>query len=163
MDDTTFLLELGRVEGRLMSYAMALTQHCEDDAQELYQSTVVRAYIKRNLFTSGTNFKFWIERIMKNVYLNDSVTAHHRLTVRKEDYSGYFDFTADSILADERLEFNEVCSLMESLPAAVAIPLRMYVRGYKYNEIADALNLPMSSVKNRIRAARIYLKRLLDE
>ena len=37
------------------------------------------------------------------------------------------------------------------------------VFGYKYCEIADALNLPMSSVKNRIRAARIYLKRLLDE
>ena len=47
MDDTEFLFELSRVESKLMSYAMALTQYCIDDAQELYQATVVRAYTKR--------------------------------------------------------------------------------------------------------------------
>ena len=162
MNDTEFLFELSRVEGKLMSHAMALTGHSVDDAQELYQATVVRAYIKKELFAPGTTFSFWMERVMKNIYLNECTAAHHRLTVRNDDCSGYFDFTSDCCGADEQFEFNEGCSIIESLPAAVATPLRMYARGYKYNEIADALNLPMSSVKNRIRAARIYLKRILE-
>ena len=58
MDDTAFLFELSRVESKLMSYAMALTQYRTDDAQELFQATVVRAYIKRALFVSGTRFDF---------------------------------------------------------------------------------------------------------
>ena len=159
MDDTTFLLELSRVEGKLMSFAMTLTGHCIDDAQELFQATVVRAYMKRALFTPGTRFGFWIERIMRNVYLNESVAARRRAAFCEEVCYAY----VDSVFTDNRLEFNEVCTLIERLPSEVALPLRMYSQGYKYNEIADALNLPMSSVKNRIRAARIYLKRVLDE
>jgi DNA-directed RNA polymerase specialized sigma24 family protein len=54
MDDTAFLFELNRVENKLMGYAMSLTRYCEDDAQELFQATVVRAYLKKELFTPGT-------------------------------------------------------------------------------------------------------------
>ena len=159
MDDTEFLFELSRVESKLMGYAMALTQYCTDDAQELFQATVVRAYTKRVLFIPGTKFYSWIERIMKNIYLNGCVVAQRNMMLDKahSDYGSY------SFCTDNRLEFNEVCTLIGRLPSEVALPLRMYACGYKYCEIADALNLPMSSVKNRIRAARIYLKRLLDE
>ena len=156
MDDTEFLFELSWVESKLMSYAMALTQYCTDDAQELYQATVVRAYTKRSLFTPGTRFDSWIERIMKNIYLNGCVVAQRNMAL--ENVRHY-----DSCCTDNRLEFNDVCTLVGRLPSEVALPLRMYACGYKYWEIADALDLPMSSVKNRIRAARVYLKRLLDE
>ena len=159
MDDTEFLFELSRVEGKLMSYAMALTQYCTDDAQELFQATVVRAYTKRALFTPGTRFYSWIERIMKNIYLNECASVQRNMMFDKEhsDYGSY------AFCTDNRLEFNEVCTLIGRLPPEVALPLRMYAHGYKYCEIAVALNLPMSSVKNRIRAARVYLRRLLDE
>ena len=164
MDDTEFLFELGRVEGKLMSYAMALTQYCTDDAQELFQATVVRAYIKRALFAPGTRFDFWIGRIMKNIYLNECVVAQRRGVFPGDgEHSGSFDFVLCSSSIDDSLEFNEVCTLIGRLPPEVALPLRMYAHGYKYCEIAVALNLPMSSVKNRIRAARVYLRRLLDE
>ena len=156
MDDTEFLFELSRVESKLMSYAMALTQYCVDDAQELCQATVVRAYTKRSLFTPGTRFDSWIERIMKNIYLNGCVVAQRNMAL--ENVRHY-----DSCCTDNRLEFNDVCTLIGRLPSEVALPLRMYACGYKYWEIADALDLPMSSVKNRIRAARVHLRRLLDE
>ena len=160
MDDTEFLFELSRVESKLMGYAMALTQYCTDDAQELFQATVVRAYTKRALFTPGTRFYSWIERIMKNIFLNGCVDAQRNMSLENVHHSDCALFSSST---DNRLEFNEVCTLIGRLPSEVALPLRMYAHGYKYCEIAVALNLPMSSVKNRIRAARIYLKRLLDE
>ena len=157
MDDTAFLFELSRVENKLMGYAMSLTRYCEDDAQELFQATVVRAYTKKGLFTPGTRFDLWIGRIMKNIYLNERVAAQRNTTFDKE-YSPY-----SSHFIDSRLEFGEVCALIDCLPHDISLPLRMYADGYKYHEIADALGIPMSSVKNRIRAARIHLRRLLDE
>ena len=157
MDDTAFLFESSRVENKLMGYAMSLTQYCEDDAQELFQATIVRAYTKKELFTPGTRFDLWIGRIMKNVYLNELVAAQRNTTFDKE-YSPY-----SSHFIDCRLEFSEVCTFIDCLPHDISLPLRMYADGYKYHEIADALDIPMSSVKNRIRAARIHLRRLLDE
>ena len=160
MDDTEFLFELSRVESKLMGYSMVLTQYCIDDAQELFQATVVRAYMKRALFIPGTKFYSWIERIMKNIFLNGCVDAQRNMALENVHHSDCALFSSST---DNRLEFNEVCTLIGRLPSEVALPLRMYAHGYKYCEIAVALNLPMSSVKNRIRAARIYLKRLLDE
>ena len=84
MDDTAFLFELSRVENKLMGYAMSLTQYCEDDAQELFQATIVRAYMKKGLFTPGSRFDLWIGRIMKNVYLNELVAAQRNTTFDKE-------------------------------------------------------------------------------
>ena len=139
---------------------MVLTQYCIDDAQELFQATVVRAYTKRALFTPGTRFYSWIERIMKNVFLNGCVDAQRNMALENVRHSDCALFSSST---DNRLEFNEVCTLICRLPSEVALPLRMYAHGYKYCEIAVALNLPMSSVKNRIRAARVYLRRLLDE
>ena len=113
--------------------------------------------MKREFFTPGTRFDLWIGRIMKNVYLNELVAAQRNTTFDKE-YSPY-----SSHFIACRLEFGEVCALIACLPHEVSLPLRMYADGYKYHEIADALGIPMSSVKNRIRAARIHLRRLLDE
>ena len=84
MDDTAFLFELSRVENKSMGYAMSLTQYCEDDAQELFQATVVRAYTKKELFTPGSRFDLWIGRIMKNIYLNERVAAQRNTTFDKE-------------------------------------------------------------------------------
>ena len=56
MDDTTFLIELQNVSSKLNNYAMYLTQGRTEDARELFQATVVRAYIKQKYFTPGTRF-----------------------------------------------------------------------------------------------------------
>ena len=158
MDDTAFLFELSRVENKLMGYAMSLTQYFEDDAQELFQATVVRAYTKKELFTPGTRFDLWIGRIMNNIYLNELVAAQRNTTFDKE-----YSLAHSHQVIDCRLEFGEVCTFIDCLPHDISLPLRMYADGYKYHEIADALGIPLSSVKNRIRAARIHLRRLLDE
>ncbi len=38
------------------------------------------------------------------------------------------------------------------------LQLMIYYRGFKYHEIADRLNIPIGTVKNRIHIARKYLK-----
>jgi RNA polymerase sigma-70 factor (ECF subfamily) len=39
----------------------------------------------------------------------------------------------------------------------LSVPFQMYIEGYKYKEIADAINLKLGTVKNRIFQARQVL------
>ena len=159
MNDTTFLIELQNISNKLKSYAMYLTQGRTEDARELFQATVVRAYIKRKYFTPGTRFDLWAERIMRNIFLNERLTAQRRARIENSDYNYYR--TDDA--ADALLEFRDVARIIAKLPPEFSTPLIMYARGHKYCEIALTLGLPLSTVKNRIRAARLLLKRAFNE
>ena len=44
-----------------------------------------------------------------------------------------------------------------------SIPFRMYVSGYKYQEIADKMNIPLGTVKSRIFIARKKAQAYLTE
>ena len=159
MNDTTFLIELQNVSNKLNSYAMYLTRGRTEDARELFQATVVRAYIKRKYFTPGTRFDLWAERIMRNIFLKERLAAQRRARIENVDYN--YCRTDDT--ADALLEFCDVARIIAKLPPEFSTPLIMYVRGHKYCEIALTLGLPLSTVKNRIRAARLLLKKAFKE
>ncbi|MDR1556016.1 MAG: RNA polymerase sigma factor, partial [Tannerellaceae bacterium] len=43
------------------------------------------------------------------------------------------------------------------------VPFSLYVSGYKYNEIADKLDMPLGTVKSRIFFARQELQKQLKD
>ena len=159
MDDTTFLIELQNVSNELNAYAIYLTRGRTEDARELFQATVVRAYIKRKYFTPGTRFNLWVKRIMRNIFLNEQLSVQRRVRTENVDYNYYR--TDDA--ADALLEFRDVARIIAKFPPEFSTPLIMYARGFKYCEIAITLGLPLSTVKNRIHAARLLLKKAFKE
>jgi RNA polymerase sigma factor (sigma-70 family) len=69
MTNKQFLSEMDRLENILFSFALRLTRNYED-AQDLMQETILRAYKHRNKYEVGTNFKSWSSTIMRNTYIN---------------------------------------------------------------------------------------------
>ena len=53
---------------------------------------------------------------------------------------------------------NEISAAIEEFPEKYRVPFSMHVAGYKYNEIADAMQLPLGTVKSRIFFARQQLQ-----
>src|SRR5437762_1114141 len=53
----------------LYGAAQRMTRH-HDDAEDLVQDTVVKAYRFFHRFERGTNFKAWLLRVMTNLYIN---------------------------------------------------------------------------------------------
>jgi RNA polymerase sigma-70 factor (ECF subfamily) len=57
----------------------------------------------------------------------------------------------------------ELVQLIEKLDDSIRVPFLMHYQGYKYQEIADYLDLPLGTVKSRIFFARKELKEMIGK
>ena len=161
MDNEEFTKEVMRAHSSLLRYALLLT-HDSSAAEELLQSSLVRAYIKREMFISGTNFASWTRSIMHNIFLNSIENKNHGIL------SSYpFDADTCNIISSHSADINisaaEIECMIESLPVEISLPLKLYIRGYMYREISEMLHLPLTTVKNRIHIARKRLREQLRD
>ena len=59
---------------------------------------------------------------------------------------------------DANMMMEELTKLIRGLEKGIKVPFLMHYEGFKYQEIADHLNLPLGTVKSRIFFARKELK-----
>jgi RNA polymerase sigma-70 factor (ECF subfamily) len=52
----------------------------------------------------------------------------------------------------------DITRAIEKLDEAYKVPFLMHFRGFKYHEIAEKVDIPIGTVKNRIHIARKELK-----
>jgi RNA polymerase sigma-70 factor (ECF subfamily) len=144
----------------LHSFAYNLTKNTED-AKDLYQETAFRALSNRDKFQPGTNFKAWMFTIMKNIFINNyrkKVKANTILDTTDNQYYLNSGSHATGNAAEGSIMLKELNTLVSSLDDSIRIPFLMHFEGFKYQEIADELQLPLGTVKSRIFFARKELK-----
>lgn len=153
------------LQSNLLSFAYQLTTNREQ-AQDLLQDTTLKALDNEDKYVDNVNFKGWIFTIMRNMFINN-----YRQTVRK---ATVIDQTEDlfhlNICQDSGLDtpdgsyaVKEISKALNSFPDEYRIPFNMFVAGYKYNEIAEKMNLPLGTVKSRIFFARKNLRKQLKD
>ncbi|RYY91931.1 MAG: RNA polymerase sigma factor, partial [Chitinophagaceae bacterium] len=64
--------------------------------------------------------------------------------------------------AESRVRLKEINTALYGLPAIFKQACLLYLQGYKYQEIADALGEPLGTIKSRIHFARKMLQKQLD-
>jgi RNA polymerase sigma factor (sigma-70 family) len=163
MSATELSYQIASLRPMLKTFTRRFTSNREE-SQDLVQDTILKALTYCDKFREDTNLKGWLFTIMRNTYINNyrktqrAKTSHddtkelYRLNV--EDHHT-FNRPAES------LEFKEVWRNMNSVKDELLIPFKMYTTGYKYNEIAEHLNIPIGTVKNRIFHARKEIQKKL--
>lgn len=150
------------LQGNLMSFAYQLTSNREQ-AEDLLQDTTLKALSNEDKYVDNVNFKGWIFTIMRNIFINNYRQNVRQATVidKTEDLY-HLNISQDSGLSTPEGSFavKEISVVLNSFSDDYRIPFNMFVAGYKYNEIADKLDLPLGTVKSRIFFAR---KRLREE
>lgn len=165
MSTIEFYTSLDQQSQTLHNFAFSLTRDMED-AKDLYQETAFRALSNRDKFQPGTNFKAWLITIMKNIFINN-----YRRKVKggivsdNSENQYYLNSINNSILnsAESDIMMDELNGMVESLDDSLKIPFLRYFHGYKYQEIADELHLPLGTVKSRIFFARKALKGMISK
>ena len=149
----------------LKPIAIRLTKNVEE-AEDLIQETVLKAFTNRDKFTEGTNLKAWLYTIMKNTFITNYQRMVRRNTfIDTSDNLHYIHSNNNIIenLAYSNFALKDINRAIENLDDTYKIPFMMHFRGFKYFEIAEKLDIPIGTVKNRIHIARQELKKRLKK
>jgi RNA polymerase sigma factor (sigma-70 family) len=155
-----FSYQLKQMSPSLKPFALKLTRDSED-ANDLLQETMLKAYTNREKFAAGTNLKAWLYTIMKNTFITNYQRMVRRNTFIDTTDNLHFINSTDSTihnLAFSNFTLSDIDDAITALDDTYKVPFMMHFRGFKYHEIADRLGIPIGTVKNRIHIARKELK-----
>lgn len=160
MGSKEFQTKLMAIQNNLLNFAFMLTSN-RDNAYDLLQDTTLKALDNEDKYIDNTNFKGWVFTIMRNIFINNYRRVVRSATVIDQTEDLYhLNLSQDSGLETPEASFGagELTDVINSFPDDYRIPFSMHVAGYKYNEIAEKMNLPLGTVKSRIFFARKKLQ-----
>ncbi len=164
MPITTIQQQLLGLQDRLFSFALSMTEN-RDDAKDLLQETTLKVLDNEKKFAVDTNFKAWVFTMMRNIFINNyrrTVREQSYVSSREEVYRLEMPQRCRYNTPESELELVEMRKAMQELDEETRIPFTMHVMGYKYQEIADELDIPIGTVKSRIHVARKKLMKRLQ-
>lgn len=160
MGTSKFQSNLMNLQSNMLNFAYMLTSN-RDDAYDLLQDTTLKVLDNESKYAENTNFKGWVFTIMRNIFINNyRRTARAATMIDTTDNLYHLNLSQDSGLESPEDSYgaSEIGAAIESFSDEYRIPFSMHVAGYKYNEIAEKMNLPLGTVKSRIFFARKKLQ-----
>jgi len=160
-----------RHQQRAYHYAYRLTKNA-DEAADVVADTFVRVYRSLDTFKGESSFTTWLYRIETNCFLDIRKKGNAKQAISLDDALQVADGQVEMQIVDdhdsahERVEMGERISAIESamkvLPDHQRSILMMYhAESMSYEDIAEALQLPIGTVKSRLNRARISLREVL--
>lgn len=155
----------------LYNFALFL-KNDEDNAKDLLQDTYLRAYRFIDYYEVGTNAKAWLVRILKNTFINEyRKKSKQPQKIDFEDTYQQAEEGSDEFQnIDLRQEIynnlvgDEVTSAVNNLPIDYRLIILLCdIEGFKYDEIAKIINVPIGTVRSRLHRARNMLKEILKD
>lgn len=156
----------------LYNFALQLTSD-PNDAKDLVQDTIVKAYRFFDSYEMGTNAKSWLFRILNNSYINDYRRKSNLPGfVDYDEVASFFEIVRDARTDTTDLEdriyrvllnddiSNALGNLKEKYRSVVVL---CDLEGFTYEEISNMLDLPIGTVRSRLHRGRLLLKEQLLE
>ena len=145
---------------KLRKFAYRLTQNMPD-AEDLLQSTLLRAIEKKEQFKEGTKLFSWTSKIMYNMFV-----SNYRRKVKFEtqyDPESFIEKEEIEACQETKMEFTEVQNAMNNISSDHrSILIMVCIKGMAYAEVAEELNVPIGTVRSRLSRARESLQNALD-
>lgn len=155
--------DVARLYGRkIYSFAYRLTGN-PDDASDLVQEVLLRVRKGLANYTPGS-FEGWLWRITRNAFLDDVRKKKRRpTTVLPDDDRAVIGASPspDEVLASVRLSDDVQAALLKVPMEFRECVVLCDVVGLSYEEIANAIDAPVGTVRSRIHRGRKQLRGLL--
>ena len=142
---------------RLRRYARALAAN-RDDADDLVQDTLERAWLKSGLWRGVADMRAWLFSIMHNVHA-DGARRPRLQTVAMDDDTPEVPVAPTQ---SERLEVMDLQAALEQLPLEQKeIVLLVALEDMAYADVAKTLDIPIGTVMSRLSRGRERLRVLM--
>lgn len=172
-DDTAFDQIVRLYADRIYNYVRRMVGNPQD-AEDITQEVFIRAYQGLSQFDGRASFSTWLFRIATNLCIDHKrrqsrrvqTLPYHRDEVDEDEGDWEFADTSQPS-ALEQLLTKELQGVVEQAidmlsPKLKTVLLLYDVEGLSYEQIADALGIPMGTVKSRLFAAREQIRKQVE-
>jgi RNA polymerase sigma-70 factor (ECF subfamily) len=140
-----------------------------EDARDLSQEAVIKAYEARAKFDAQRPFYPWFYRILKNHCLNfvqrkrkRTESLYHEDQPDRERFASSTPTPLEQMESDERTRFLHAAIQRLSFEHREVIILKNF-KGCSYKEMAEILDTPIGTIMSRLYYARKMLKEIILE
>lgn len=132
-----------------------------DQANDLAQDAFTRVYRNMGRYRGEAEWNY-VKTAAQNVAYNAiRARATHKRKGDNVPLENQTDLAARGAAAEEKVALSEVGAAIEKLPPSLNAPLRLWLEGFTYSEVASMLKITVDAVKSRLRDARSRLRAML--
>ena len=151
-----FITQVEREQGALRGFLLALCCGRKDDADDLAQDALVRAYISLAGYHEKGKFRSWLFKIAHNTFLN------HQASCRTMESLDEARRLIGNSAADSSFEHQDLYLALRTLPPKERSSITLfYLNGYSVKEIAQITETSEDAVKKQLSRGRDKLKERL--
>ena len=149
---------IGTLPG-LRAFAISLCRRSEQ-ADDLVQETVLKAWAKQSSFEPGTNMRAWLFTILRNEFFSQMRKAGREV----QDSEGYFtDNVAVHPSQFGSMDLADFKRALDQLPADQREAVILIgASGFAYEEAAEICGCAVGTIKSRVNRGRTRLQELLS-
>ncbi len=131
----------------------------EDQAAHILNAGFLKVFTKIDSYSQSGSFPAWVKRIIVNTALDEIRRNNkHKSNLQIEEVQE--PALTDSII--DKLKAEDLLKTIQQLPEMTRIVFNMYaVEGYKHQEIAEKLSIPVGTSKWHVSTGRKLLKEKL--
>ena len=156
MTREVFIAHVEREQEALRGFLLALCCGKKDDADDLAQDALVKAYLSSAGYQDKGKFRSWLFKIAYNTFLN------HKASLRCTESIDEARALVSSTKADAEFEHQDLYLALRTLaPKERSSITLFYLNGYNIKEIATITDTSEDAVKKQLSRGRDKLKEKL--
>lgn len=154
-DDFIHLVETEQAS--LRRFLLALCLGNRDEADDIAQETLVKAYISSAGYNEEGKFVAWIFKIAYNTFLDHRKSARSFVPLEK------INTELSSNRTDSKYEYEDLYKALDTLSEKERTAILLYyIKGYSIREISQIVDCKEDAVKKQLSRGREQLKQKLS-
>ncbi len=139
----------------------------DEDVKDIVQELFIKAYVNIRSFDTSRKFSSWLYRIAHNEFVN-ALKKKKREMVSFVDFDELYPGPVSDRTADSQAQHAELRQMLETHLQEISLRYReplilSYFDELNYNEIADVLRIPVSTVGVRLKRGREALRKVMSD
>ena len=157
MTREVFIIHVEREQEALRGFLLALCCGKKDEADDLAQDALVKAYLSCSGYQDKGKFRSWLFKIAYNTFLN------HKASLRCTESIDEARALVSSTTADAEFEHQDLYLALRTLPPKERSAITLfYLNGYNIKEIAAITDSSEDAVKKQLSRGRDKLREQLN-
>ena len=157
MNREVFIAHVEREQEALRGFLLALCCGKKDDADDLAQDVLVKAYISSTGYQEKGRFRSWLFKIAHNTFLN------HKASCRTMESIDEARALLSSDTAESSFQHQDLYLALSTLPPKERSAITLfYLNGYSIKEISKMTDTSEDAVKKQLSRGRNKLKQILE-